>query len=81
MITVLYFAKLKEDIDCDKETIDWHTELRTIADLKARLSQRGEHWQSGLNNCLCAVNHTMAQDHHSINDGDEIAFYPPVTGG
>ena len=33
------------------------------------------------NNILCAVNHEIANDSTQLSDNDEVAFYPPVTGG
>lgn len=82
MLHIIYFAQLKDDIRCSEEDIEWHTDITTIKDLKAMLSERGQQWQHAFQkNILSAVNQTMAQDEHILNDGDEVAFFPPVTGG
>lgn len=82
MITILYFAQLRDAVNCDKETLEWNESLGTIHDLKTHLIARGDRWQTAFNNTLlCAQNQQMAQEQQAINDGDEIAFFPPVTGG
>jgi len=82
MLTVLYFAKLKDDINCDQESIAWNNTLNTVHDLQILLSQRNEQWQKAFNsNILCAVNQAMVKSSHPLADGDEVAFFPPVTGG
>lgn len=82
MIKILFFGSLREqlntgeiDVACDQST--------TIGELRKTLQQKNSDWQLALadNNILCAVNQTMSQDDATINDSDEIAFFPPVTGG
>lgn len=82
-ITILYFARVKEALDTDKESFDLDENTSTVEHLVAQLSQRGNIWQSTLaeKNILVAVNQTVANFATKLNDGDEIAFYPPVTGG
>lgn len=82
MLRLLYFAQLKDQLNCSEEQLDWQPELSTIAELKQHLSQRDNQWQKAFSaNILAAVNQTMAKESHSISDGDEVAFFPPVTGG
>ena len=88
MITLRYFAQLREMLHCNEEILAWQDNINTVAALKAQLGQRtSEHsqsdqWQRAFSgNVLCAVNHAIAQDDHPIQDNDEVAFFPPVTGG
>lgn len=82
MLRLLYFAQLKDQLNCSEEQLDWQPEFTTISALKLHLSQRDKQWQNALSaNILTAVNQTMAKGNHPISDGDEIAFFPPVTGG
>lgn len=95
MITLRYFAQLRETLNCGEETVPWQDNINTVAALKTQLSQRASHhtnhshnhlynnrWQKAFNgNILCAVNQEIAQDNHPVQDNDEVAFFPPVTGG
>jgi len=82
MLHIYYFAKLKDDVNCSDEKIEWQAHLTTIGDIKALLCERGEPWQSAFSGkVMIAHNHQMVKIDHTINDGDEIAFFPPVTGG
>ena len=84
MIDVLYFASLRETLDCEREQFDLGAYAGNIAGLKERLIARGGVWQDVFSQSagiLVSVNHEMARDETTINDGDEVAFFPPVTGG
>ncbi|MBQ0796349.1 molybdopterin converting factor subunit 1 [Zhongshania sp.] len=83
MIKILFFAKYRELLGLGQMTVELHS-TTTVADLKSRLvKEGGDHWAQALlaDNTLCAVNQTIAHDGDAIADGDEVAFYPPVTGG
>ncbi|QBG36566.1 molybdopterin synthase sulfur carrier subunit [Litorilituus sediminis] len=82
MIKVVFFAALREQLNCDELSLD-SADIATIADVKQQLVAKGELWQQVLNNgsLLCAVNHDMVDSNHSVKAGDEVAFFPPVTGG
>ena len=59
-------------------------EVGRISDVIAQLSQiYGESWRETLTgeDILVAVNQNMVYDDHAVADGDEVAFFPPVTGG
>ena len=82
MITVLYFASLREDLGIDREQVD--AVPPTVAALRQVLEARHQaRWQqaAGGVKLLVAVNQEMAADSTVLEDGDEVAFFPPVTGG
>ncbi len=78
---VLFFAQLREVLDC--HTLDIQAQLNSVADLRAQLQQKGELWQEYLaeGKALAAVNQTLATEDTTITASDEVAFFPPVTGG
>jgi molybdopterin synthase sulfur carrier subunit len=82
MIRVLYFASLRERLESAGETLSEHPQ--TIAALRAFLAARGDAWReafAGDQPVLAAVNQEMAADEQVLSDGDEVGFFPPVTGG
>jgi len=84
MSNLLYFASLREALDSDKEQLDLPGNVTTIADLKSLLAGRGGLWAGSFTNStslLVSVNQQMADDQSKICNADEIAFFPPVTGG
>lgn len=82
MIKVVFFAALREQLDCSELSISSEN-IKTVADIKQQLSARSNQWQQVLNNgsLLSAVNHDMVDGSHTVTSGDEVAFFPPVTGG
>lgn len=84
MASVLYFASLAEVLDIRSEQIDLPSDCATVADLIALLRRRGELFDKALNGetpVLIAVNQDMCGTDTEIENHDEIAFFPPVTGG
>ena len=84
MITVLYFARLREALGTSSEQVALPQDVRDLAGLRAVLVARGGAWAQELagNKALrAAVNQAMASGDTRIADGDEVAFFPPVTGG
>ncbi|MEC6796622.1 molybdopterin synthase sulfur carrier subunit [Photobacterium sp. S4TG1] len=81
MINVLFFAQIKELVGVDK--IEVAAEFATADDLRQALLSRGDKWQLALESgkLLVAVNQTICRLDTVIKDGDEVAFFPPVTGG
>ncbi|TRX53819.1 molybdopterin converting factor subunit 1 [Thalassomonas sp. M1454] len=81
-INVLFFAAFKEQLDCAELQIEAAT-VQTVADLQSMLIAKGDTWNKVLNtpSLLTAVNHTMVDSEYEIKAGDEVAFFPPVTGG
>lgn len=86
MINVLFFASLKETLDCDGLEIT-DSEIDTVAKLRTMLASKGDVWASSIglqgasSNTLVAVNQAMSGDDTALKAGDEVAFFPPVTGG
>lgn len=84
MIDVLYFASLREQLGCAQESFDTDPVLTRVGDLRQRLAARGSQWSvlaDTDHHLLVAVNQQMADDSTLLSDGDEVAFFPPVTGG
>lgn len=79
---VLYFASLKESLGLSEEVID--SQVSSVAQLLTELSERGSLWKSLLEDntrLQVAVNQRLARRDTAIFSQDEIAFFPPVTGG
>ncbi len=84
MITILYFARLRESLGKASEQIALPPGVDDLEGLRALLRQRGAAWAEAMTDggrVRAAVNQDMAQGDTRISDGDEIAFFPPVTGG
>lgn len=81
MNKIIFFAQTRELVGID--TIELNAEHWSIFELIEHLSQRGDKWALALKEqtVLCAVNQTFADVNYIIQSGDEIAFFPPVTGG
>ena len=83
-IKVLYFARIKESVNYSTEDIALPSNVSTITALKNFLAQRGDAWAElfdGKQTIRAAINHELVDNMADINDGDEVAFFPPVTGG
>jgi molybdopterin synthase sulfur carrier subunit len=84
MLTLMYFARLREALGVSSEQIDLPPDVQDVAGLTAWLQKRGGAWEAELaagRAFRIAVNQDMADGASAIRDGDEIAIFPPVTGG
>ena len=82
MVKVLYFASFREVLGKPQEQLP--ADIHSVEELLKRLAERGEVWQQALlnnPNLQIAVNQDMADRQTPIRAGDEVAFFPPVTGG
>lgn len=81
---ILYFAWLKEKTGVAQEDIALAAGEGTVRDLVARLKTRGDGFAAAFADeaiVRCAVNHEHVSLDHALDDNDEVAFFPPVTGG
>ena len=79
-----FFASLREGLGLSGESIATPSEVKTIADLRGYLVQRGDPWVEVLASgkvIRCALNQEMVSDSTLLVEGAEVAFFPPVTGG
>ena len=84
MVTIIYFARLREALGKASEQLQLPAGVQDLNALREMLIARGGAWATELTggrSIRAAVNQDMAQGNVSIKDGDEIAFFPPVTGG
>ena len=82
-VKVRFFASLRESLGTATEEIELPASVSTVAGLRSHLMSRGGAWQGafGDKKIRAAVNQDMAQPSAPIKPGDEVAFFPPVTGG
>ena len=78
---VLFFARLREELNTPGIVIN--EAVNNVGQLREILQKKGPRWQSLLDSeqSLVAVNQTLADDTQVLKSGDEVAFFPPVTGG
>jgi molybdopterin synthase sulfur carrier subunit len=81
MVTVNYFASVRERIGIAREQVA--AEVATVGELVAVLSAQGDAYRTlfDTSNLLCAVNQELVDLSAGLESGDEVAFFPPVTGG
>jgi molybdopterin synthase sulfur carrier subunit len=82
-VKLLFFAGLREALGTGAETLDLPDGVATVGDLRDVLAARGEPWPAlaATKNLRVAVNQQMVGFDAAIKAGDEVAFFPPVTGG
>lgn len=83
MFSIHYFASVREELGSAGETIDTSEQISTVADLIAVLSARGGAWTllADRNRVLVAVDQAVADRDQVLAGNEEIAFFPPMTGG
>lgn len=82
MLQIHYFARYREALGQDVEQLPWTPQLACLDDLRQQLLQRGEAWQVlAEQNLMCARNQELCSLDEPLRDGDEVAFFPTVTGG
>jgi molybdopterin synthase sulfur carrier subunit len=81
-VRILYFASLRETLGIGDETLN--STATTVNELLAELANRGQPWRELLqdnNRLQIAVNQSLAKRDAVLSAHDEVAFFPPVTGG
>ena len=82
MVTILFFAELREQLACERINLEVSAPI-TLAQVREQLVAEHPHWAAFLRSdkLLCAHNQALTKASQLVSDGDEIAFFPPVTGG
>lgn len=80
---IKFFASLRERLQCEEENWCETENIATVADVVNVLTKKGDVWAKTLHEgrVLIAVNQEMAGLNTPVKANDEIAFFPPVTGG
>jgi molybdopterin synthase sulfur carrier subunit len=84
VVTLLYFASLREGLGCSREQLALASGNSTVSSLVEQLRSRDGRWTEAFapgKTWRVAVNQQMADLATPVKPGDEIAFFPPVTGG
>lgn len=81
-ITVKFFASLRERMGRAEQQLDLGHDM-TVGELWSSLRSEAGVAEASLDPdaVRAAVNHDYVDDDHPLSDGDEVAFFPPVTGG
>ena len=83
-LTLVYLARLREAFGTSSERIAPPPGVATVGALRTWLAERGGVWATELapgRAVRIAVNHVLAAPDREIHAGDEVALFPPVTGG
>lgn len=83
-VKVLFFASLREQLGAGALEVDAPSGVATVGALRAHLRSRGASYESALGEkkaLRMAVNQEMVPASAPLEAGDEVAFFPPVTGG
>ncbi|MDB2443812.1 molybdopterin converting factor subunit 1 [Gammaproteobacteria bacterium] len=85
VVDILYFASVREAMDCDKEKIELAGATARVSDLVALMATQNKKFlevqNAGVAPLLVSVNQELATSETAISEGDEVAFFPPMTGG
>lgn len=81
-IKIRFFARLREELGTDLLMVESEPGL-TAAGLLRELAKKGGNWAQldGPQPVMIAINQEMAKAEKTLRAGDEVAFFPPVTGG
>lgn len=80
-VPVLLFATLKDAAGSNRVNLTLDSDTATVADVRAALAERYPALRRPLETAIAAVNQEFAEPGDTVRDGDEMAFFPPVSGG
>ena len=78
-VTVKFFARYREALGLDSVKVEGN--FATVDDVRALLAQRDGAEVLSEQNLMCARNEELCRLDEALEAGDEVAFFPPVTGG
>ena len=83
MVQLRYFASLREQLGTGEEQVELPPNVTDITSLTRWLQTREEPWKSALadSRLHVAINQEIVKPDAAVTDGDEVAWFPPVTGG
>ncbi|MDG0998805.1 MAG: molybdopterin converting factor subunit 1 [Gammaproteobacteria bacterium] len=85
VVDILYFASVREAMGCDKEKIELAGGTARVSDLVVLMATQNKKFlevqNAGVAPLLVSVNQELATSETAISEGDEVAFFPPMTGG
>ncbi|MDA8693654.1 molybdopterin converting factor subunit 1 [Pseudomonadales bacterium] len=82
MIKVLLFARLREQLEVGSLSFDWGDDATVDVLANQLVQQQGANWQVLLaDEIVVAINQQVVGRDALVSAGDEVAFFPPVTGG
>ncbi len=84
MLRIQYFASIRETLGRSEEELELPAQVGSVQDLIDHLSSVNSSFQrvfSAQNKVLAAVNQTVVDLDHPLSENDEVAFFPPMTGG
>lgn len=83
MLSIVFFAQTREIIGQGELKLDFESRFSDLETLRSHLAATSDKWDLALtrDKLLVAVNQEMSPWDTIIKDGDEVAFFPPVTGG
>ncbi|MDR2307841.1 MAG: MoaD/ThiS family protein [Paucimonas sp.] len=79
-VKVMYFARYREVLGVDGERLEG--DFKVLGDVRQALLGKGGHYEVlAEQNLMCARNEELCRLDETLEEGDEVAFFPPVTGG
>lgn len=80
-INILFFATIKDLVGQKRLTLELSNDIKTVKQVREQLIERYPAITDNIKIALVAINEEFAFNNDSIKDGDEVAFFPPVSGG